>query len=117
MRLDERRFELGDEAILPHDELCAPFVLALALVEGDGDGVHLSDGLRDDWMRREERVWRERKRRDIDCGVDRCWGAGQEGLKQEAVARDALDREEEVRLERDLRVRRVRSTALQDVRR
>lgn len=97
MRLDQGRFELGHEAILPHDELRAAFVLALALVQHRGDLFEVADRL----------VQWSRSGAVGDCR------AGGEGPEEQAVSGDALDREEEVRLERDLRVRRVGSTALQ----
>lgn len=109
MRLHERALEPRREPVLPHDELRTPLVLALALVERDGDLVHLLHRLGDLGVRVEQggerrRVGRDRRRRR----------ARQERLEEEPVPRDALDREEEVRLERDLRVRRVGSGALQD---
>jgi len=109
VRLHERALEPRREPVLPHDELRTPLVLALALVERDGDLVHLLHRLGDLGVRVEQggerrRVGRDRRRRR----------ARQERLEEEPVPRDALDREEEVRLERDLRVRRVGSGALQD---
>lgn len=47
MRLNQGRLELGDEPVLPHDELGAPFILALALVEHERDFFKIANGLRE----------------------------------------------------------------------
>lgn len=96
MRLNQGRLELGNEPVLPHDELGAPLVLALALVEHERDFFEIADRLR------------ERRARVVV--PDR--GARRQSAEEHAVTGDTLDRQEQIRLERDLRVRGVRSTAL-----
>ena len=102
MRLNERAAERVADPVLPLEELRAALGLALALVHVGRDGRDELERLEDDGARLELRL--------VDRVVAR--GAREERLEEHPVPRHSLDGQQQVRLERDLRVARVRSAAL-----
>lgn len=91
--LHERRAEPDSEAGLPVQKRLLALALALALIHVRHDVRDELVGVLDERVRLQRRV----------VALEGC--REQERLEQEAVARDALHREEEVGLEADLRVR------------
>ena len=101
MRLHERTPKLHPNPLLPVKQLLPALALPLALVHVQRDGRDELGSLLDDGVRFED-----------EGGIIE-GGAALERFEEHPVARDALDGEEEVGLERDLGVGGVSSAALQ----
>lgn len=104
MRLYQRTAELHPDPLLPVKELLPPLRLPLPLVNVEGDRRDELGSLLDDGVRLEDKGGLVERR------------AALEGFEEHPVPRNALDGEEEVGLERDLRVGGIDSASLETTR-